>query len=76
MKKLIALAVAALPMAAMADVTLYGTVEAALETGKGLKHTNNTKSTTRVDDTGSLIGFKGAEDLGNGLKLSGKSNKA
>ena len=68
MKKLIALAVAALPMAAMADVTLYGTVEAALETGKGLKHTNNTKSTTRVDDTGSLIGFKGAEDLGNGLK--------
>ena len=76
MKKLIALAVAALPMAAMADDSLYGTDEAALETGKGLKHTNNTKSTTRVDDTGSLIGFKGAEDLGNGLKLSGKSNKA
>lgn len=75
MKKLIALAVAALPMAAMADVTLYGTIEASIENGKSVayaggntKSTAATKSTTRVDDTGSLIGFKGSENLGNGLK--------
>ena len=75
MKKLIALAVAALPMAAMADVTLYGTIEASIENGKSvayaggnIKSTAATKSTTRVDDTGSLIGFKGSENLGNGLK--------
>ena len=75
MKKLIALAVAALPMAAMADVTLYGNIEASIENGKSVayaggntKSTAATKSTTRVDDTGSLIGFKGSENLGNGLK--------
>ena len=69
MKKLIALAVAALPMAAMADVTLYGTVEASIENGKALTYTGGAKkSTTRIDDTGSLIGFKGSENLGNGLK--------
>ena len=69
MKKLIALAVAALPMAAMADVTLYGTIEASIENGKALSYTGGAaKSTTRIDDTGSLIGFKGSENLGNGLK--------
>ena len=69
MKKLIALAVAALPMAAMADVTLYGTIEASIENGKSLSYSGGAaKSTTRIDDTGSLIGFKGSENLGNGLK--------
>ncbi|WP_277059718.1 porin [Rivihabitans pingtungensis] len=69
MKKLIALAVAALPMAAMADVTLYGTIEASIENGKSLAYSGGAKkSTTRIDDTGSLIGFKGSENLGNGLK--------
>lgn len=69
MKKLIALAVAALPMAAMADVTLYGNIEASIENGKSLSYSGGAKkSTTRVDDTGSLIGFKGSESLGNGLK--------
>jgi predicted porin len=29
---------------------------------------NKPKAVTRIDDTGSLIGFKGNEDLGNGLK--------
>lgn len=38
MKKLIALAVAALPMAAMADVTLYGNIEASIENGKSLAY--------------------------------------
>lgn len=69
MKKLIALAVAALPMAAMADVTLYGNIEASIENGKSLAYSGGAKkSTTRIDDTGSLIGFKGSENLGNGLK--------
>jgi len=73
-KKLIALALAALPVAhAMADVTIYGTIEADMESNKsyanGVKDVNNKpKAVTRIDDTGSLIGFKGNEDLGNGLK--------
>lgn len=75
-KKLIALALAALPVAhAMADVTIYGTIEADVESSKtfaaGVGKTNGVgqlKSATRIDDTGSLIGFKGNEDLGNGLK--------
>lgn len=79
MKKLIALAVAALPLAAMADVTLYGNIEASVEGGKSNGYgfasdnsntvkSNNLKSGVRIDDTGSYIGFKGNEDLGNGLK--------
>lgn len=55
-KSLIALTLAALPVAAMADVTLYGTIKAGVETGTG------------IVDLGSKIGFKGQEDLGNGLK--------
>ena len=56
-------------MAAMADVTLYGNIEASIENGKvpGLLRRRQ-KSTTRIDDTGSLIGFKGSENLGSGLK--------
>jgi predicted porin len=85
-KKLIAVALAALPAAAMADVTLYGTIEAGIENGKTYAQSSDLvdgkpvsglfqraadgklKSGTRIDDTGSLIGFKGSEDLGNGLK--------
>ncbi|WP_062786356.1 porin [Aquitalea pelogenes] len=74
-KKLIALALAALPVAhAMADVTIYGTIEADMESSKtyaansSASNTGKLKSITRIDDTGSLIGFKGNEDLGNGLK--------
>jgi len=73
-KKLIALALAALPVAhAMADVTIYGTIEADVESSKtyanGIKDSSGKpKAVTRIDDTGSLIGFKGNEDLGNGLK--------
>jgi len=57
----------------MADVTIYGTIEADVESNKtyanGVKDVNNKpKAVTRIDDTGSLIGFKGNEDLGNGLK--------
>lgn len=89
-KKLIAVALAALPAAAMADVTLYGTIEAGIENGKTYAQSQSAAdaanpetfvagkfvrkadgklvSGTRIDDTGSLIGFKGSEDLGNGLK--------
>ncbi|WP_230370285.1 porin [Paludibacterium denitrificans] len=57
----------------MADVTLYGTIEADIENGKAYnygfsKADGKLKSGTNIDDTGSLIGFKGTEDLGNGLK--------
>lgn len=63
-KKLIAVALAALPVAAMADVTLYGTLNG------GLEHTSTTDaaSLSGVEDYTSIIGFKGSEDLGNGLK--------
>lgn len=63
-KKLIAVALAALPAAAMADVTLYGTLNA------GVEHDTVTggQSNNGVHDYTSIIGFKGNEDLGNGLK--------
>ncbi|POZ60507.1 porin [Chromobacterium alticapitis] len=62
-KTLIALAVATLPAAAFADVTIYGTLKAGVENvhSDGMNKTN-------VDDLGSRIGFKGSEDLGSGLK--------
>ncbi|ACO75425.1 Probable outer membrane porin [Laribacter hongkongensis HLHK9] len=74
MKKLIALAIAALPAAAMADVVIYGEAGAALENTKttidgnpnGPGSTNG--SVTKVENYNSKIGFKGTEDLGNGLK--------
>jgi len=63
-KKLIAVALAALPVAAMADVTIYGTLKG------GLEHDSitNQASQNKVQDDTSIIGFKGTEDLGNGLK--------
>ena len=52
-------------MAAMADVTLYGTIEASIENSKSVttppKSAAARKSHHRMDDTGSLIGFKGGE---------------
>jgi len=70
-KKLIAVALAALPVAhAMADVTIYGTIAADIQNGKTYdgQASAGKKSATRIDDAGSSIGFKGTEDLGNGLK--------
>ncbi|MGN6985423.1 trimeric porin PorB [Neisseria sp. P0008.S010] len=74
-KTLIALSLAALSTAAMADVTLYGTIKAGVETAQ-IKHkerngnvTTTTKNHTEtaIADFGSRIGFKGHENLGNGL---------
>ncbi|MCD4484979.1 porin [Chromobacterium vaccinii] len=62
-KSLIALLVATLPAAAFADVTIYGKIKGGVEYVD-----NGTTKQTNVDDLGSRIGFKGTEDLGNGLK--------
>ena len=70
-KSLIALTLAALPVAAMADVTLYGQVKAGVEISRINVHNNGVKShsatATEIADFGSRIGFKGHEHLGNNL---------
>lgn len=73
-KSLIALTLAALPVAAMADVTLYGTIKAGVEVsrvkdaGTYKAQGGKSKTATQIADFGSKIGFKGQEDLGNGMK--------
>lgn len=66
-KSLIALTLAALPVAAMADVSLYGTVKAGVEVSRVKDHGAKTKTATQIADFGSKIGFKGHEHLGNNL---------
>ena len=74
-KKLLALAVAAAlaPAAAMADsgnVTIYGSLHMSVDSLKGnssLDGTSN-ESEMNISSNSSYIGFKGNEDLGNGLK--------
>ncbi|WP_308861955.1 trimeric porin PorB [Neisseria mucosa] len=70
-KSLIALTLAALPVAAMADVTLYGQVKAGVEVSR-VKSKNNgvtekSKTATEIADFGSRIGFKGHEHLNGNL---------
>lgn len=70
-KRPIALFLAMLPVAAMADVTIYGTVRVGLESNKSYADTASGASIankTEVNDWTSRIGFKGNEDLGDGLK--------
>ena len=75
-KSLIALTLAALPVAAMADVTLYGQIKAGVEVSKvklgeqtaaKLGQEKSSKTATEIADFGSRIGFKGHEHLGNNL---------
>ncbi|STZ77468.1 trimeric porin PorB [Bergeriella denitrificans] len=71
-KSLIALTLAALPVAAMADVTLYGQIKAGVEVSRtkaNFGSANEVKSATATEiaDFGSRIGFKGHEHLGNNL---------
>ena len=75
-KSLIALTLAALPVVAMADVTLYGQIKAGVEVSKvklgeqtaaKLGHEKSSKTATEIADFGSRIGFKGHEHLGNNL---------
>ncbi|MBN8443034.1 MAG: porin [Thauera sp.] len=72
-KKLIALAVAGLvsvPAFAQSNVTIYGVVDMGYQyTGDSVF--DNVKSRSGIDSgisAGSRIGFRGTEDLGNGLK--------
>ncbi|MCI4078057.1 porin, partial [Klebsiella pneumoniae] len=58
-KSLIALTLAALPVAAMADVTLYGTIKAGVEVSRVKDKGGNSKTATQIADFGSKIGFKG-----------------
>jgi len=70
-KTLIALSLAALPVAAMADVTLYGQIKAGVEVGQTKVKVNGVEAksatTTKIADFGSRIGFKGHEHLGSDL---------
>ena len=76
-KSLIALTLAVLPVAAMADVTLYGTVKAGVEVSRTKRTdadgenqpivTTKDRVATEITDFGSRIGFKGHEHLGNNL---------
>lgn len=69
-KKLIALAVAGLisaPVFAQSNVQVYGILDMSV----GATKTDGGKNVTRVDDnlwSSSRLGFRGTEDLGNGLK--------
>lgn len=72
-KKLIALALASLAGSAFAqsNVTIYGVADGTFEVASATGATNSNLSRasyTRFNSNSSLIGFKGAEDLGNGLK--------
>ena len=64
-KTLIAVALATLSATSMADVILYGQIKGGVEVSK-IKNTDGT--VTQIVDYGSRIGFKGHEDLGNGLQ--------
>ena len=68
-KTLIALALASLSTASMADVILYGQIKGGVETTFGNKFGNdkNKGSTTQIVDYGSRIGFKGHEHLTDNL---------
>jgi len=66
-KKIIALAIAGLSSAAFAqsNVTIYGAMRVSVD------HVNSATTNSdkwQVEDRASRIGFKGTEDLGNGLK--------
>lgn len=72
-KKLIALAVAGLASAgafAQSNVTIYGVADGSFESvsADGASSGTGYASRTRIATNSSLIGFKGTEDLGNGLK--------
>lgn len=76
-KKLIALAVGsafAMPLVAQAqsgNVTIYGRLNGAVEMVKQSNATAGTtyESRTRINSGLSRVGFKGTEDVGNGLKV-------
>ncbi len=70
-KTLIALTLAALPVASMADVILYGQIKAGVEVAQTKTKvggvTNKDATETKIADFGSRIGFKGSENIGSDL---------
>ena len=67
--RLLALALAALPVGAFAsDVEIYGKLTGAIESTHTTYSGKSDGTTTKVESYDSYIGFKGNEDLGNGLK--------
>lgn len=69
-KKLIALALASLSGAAFADatnVTIYGVADATFDVISISDNATNSPNFNRVSTNGSYIGFRGTENLGNGL---------
>ena len=69
-KTLIALALVSLPVAASAEVILYGNIRGGVEfTREGTSaQTKSQRNSWGVVDYSSYIGFKGSEDLGGSLK--------
>ncbi|SSY70000.1 porin [Alysiella crassa] len=68
-KTLIALTLATLPVAASADVVLYGVIKGGVEVTRSFTSNIGDKGTsTKIVDYGSRIGFKGHEDLNNNLR--------
>jgi len=72
-KTLVAVAAMAAVTGAMAQATIYGTIDQAYYSLKSTDSGGNTSKTTGiagVNNGGSAIGFKATEDLGNGIKVS------
>lgn len=69
-KKIIALALAAVAgsAAAQTNVTVYGVVDLGQAFVKSSGVSDKQSTVSRLDNNSSYIGFKGVEDLGNGLK--------
>jgi len=70
-KKLLALAVSAAvmaPVAAQADVTVYGRINNALD----FNSTEGSSSNTDLSNVSSRFGFKASSDLGNGMTASAR----
>lgn len=71
-KTLLTLAVCTLPLAASADVVLYGQIKSSISVGqvkiKGSSGTEKSATATSINDNSSRIGFKGSENLGGDLK--------
>ena len=85
-KKLLTVAVAgalAAPVAAMADVTVYGTIDTGIRTaskvctaagGANCTETGSLLSVTEGERTTNRWGLKGSEDLGGGLRASASAS--
>lgn len=71
-KSIIALVIAGLPLAASAEVILYGQIKSSVTVGqvkiKGDAGSETSSTATSINDNTSRIGFKGSENLGGDLK--------